>query len=485
MTKSSFEKLIKKLSSLPKESEWVEFKKNNSRPDEIGENISALSNSLALLRKSCGYIIWGIDGDDQMIVGTTFLPRQAKIGNEELENWLLHNLDPRIDITINEGDVDGKHIILFEIQPAVIRPVRFKGTEYIRVGSYTKRLHSYPEKERGLWRIFDRIPFEEGIAKKEVSSDDILSLINYPNFFLMLKETLPDNRVAILDRLIAENIIISIGEDCFDITNIGAVLFAKNLNDFGHLSRKALRVIVYRGKNRIDTVKEQLLTKGYAIGFEGALRYINDQLPQNEEIEEALRKEVRMYPFIAIRELVANALIHQDFHITGAGPTVEIFSDRMEITNPGVPLIDTLRFIDVPPRSRNEQLAALMRRMAICEERGSGIDKVIFHIEIFQLPAPDFRASADSTIAVLYGPRKFAQMKREERIRACYQHACLQYVSGGQMTNASLRKRLGIKDSNYPAASRIIKDTINEGLIRSKRKGDGSKRDFSYLPVWA
>ena len=180
-----------------------------------------------------------------------------------------------------------------------------------------------------------------------------------------------------------------------------------------------------------------LVSKGYAIGFEDALRYINDQLPQNEEIGEALRKEVRMYPQIAIRELVANALIHQDFNITGSGPTVEMFSDRMEITNPGIPLIDTLRFIDEPPRSRNERLAALMRRMAICEERGSGIDKVIFHIEVFQLPAPDFRVSAESTIAVLYGPRKFAQMNREERIRACYQHACLRYSSFQKFCNTA------------------------------------------------
>ena len=215
------------------------------------------------------------------------------------------------------------------------------------------------------------------------------------------------------------------------------------------------------------------------------MRYINDQLPQNEEIGEALRKEVRMYPQIAIRELVANALIHQDFHITGAGPTVEIFSDRMEIINPGVPLIDILRFIDEPPRSRNERLAALMRRMSICEERGSGIDKVILHIEMFQLPAPNFRASNDSTIAILYGPRKFSQMNREERIRACYQHACLQHVSGLQMTNASLRKRLGIKDTNYPAASRIIRDTINDELIKSKIAGLSSKKDAKYLPFWA
>jgi len=192
-----------------------------------------------------------------------------------------------------------------------------------------------------------------------------------------------------------------------------------------------------------------------------------------------------MYPEIAIRELVANALIHQDFNITGAGPMVEMFDDRMEITNPGVPLIDTLRFIDEPPISRNETLAALMRRMAICEERGSGIDKVIFNVEVFQLPAPDFRVAGSSTVAVLYGPREFSRMNREERIRACYQHACLQYVSGKRMRNASLRKRLGIVDRDYPMASRIIRDTIDAKLINLHGEGSGSKRDASHVPFWA
>ncbi|MDR4496625.1 MAG: putative DNA binding domain-containing protein [Candidatus Scalindua sp.] len=485
MTSNIFSNLIKDFRSLPAETEWLEFKRNRARPDEIGENISALSNSSALLRKYSGYIVWGIEDDNHTIVGTDFLPREKKVGNEELENWLLRNLDPRIDIKIHEGEVEEKHIVLFEIQAAVNRPVRFKDNEYIRVGSYTKKLRDFPEKERNLWRIFDRVQFEEGFAKKDVSSDDVLSLIDYSRYFSMMKEPLPDNRTAILQRLSSENIMISVGNNRYDIKNVGAILFAKDLNDFERLFRKSLRVIVYRGNSRTETVKEHSISKGYALGFEGAMRYISDQLPQNEEIGVAFRKEVRMYPQIAIRELVANALIHQDFHITGAGPTVEIFSDRMEITNPGVPLIDTLRFIDEPPRSRNEQLAALMRRMAICEERGSGIDKVIFNIEVFQLPAPDFRASTHSTITVLYGPRKFSKMKREERIRACYQHACLQYVSGGQMTNASLRKRLGIKDSNYPAASRILKDAITSGLIKSKVEGAGSKRDSSYLPFWA
>ena len=84
--------------------------------------------------------------------------------------------------------------------------------------------------------------------------------------------------------------------------------------------------------------------------------------PADEIIEQALRKTTPMYPELAIRELVANALIHQDFFSTGTGPMVELFEDRVEITNPGMPLVSTERFLDTPPKSRNEALTSLMRR---------------------------------------------------------------------------------------------------------------------------
>jgi ATP-dependent DNA helicase RecG len=194
------------------------------------------------------------------------------------------------------------------------------------------------------------------------------------------------------------------------------------------------------------------------------------------------RASVRMYPELAVRELVANALIHQDFIITGAGPTVEIFSDRMEITNPGRPLIDPLRFIDEPPRSRNEALASVMRRANICEERGSGIDKVISAVEAFQLPGPDFRVTDGSTVTILLGPRDFSQMDRGDRIRVCYQHASLWYVAGKRMTNTTLRQRLGIKDSNYPMASRIIRDGVEAKLVKPYAREVSRKRTQAMFP---
>ena len=485
MNQTELKRLILELIRLPRETEWVEFKHNRANAEEIGKYLSALSNSAALLEKLCAYVIWGIDDKTHDIKGSTFKPHQFKVGNENLENWLLRLLNPRIDFHIHTEVLDGKKIILFEIPPAPNQPVRFKSTEYIRVGNYTKPLRDFPEKERSLWRRFNQIPFEQGVAKNNITSDEVLSLIDYPGYFHMMGQPLPDNRMAILERLESEQIILRISGDQYNISNAGAVLFSRDLKDFRRLSRKALRVIIYKGNSRIETFKEQTGGKGYAIGFEGAIRYINDQLPQNEQIGQALRKEVRKYPEVAIRELVANALIHQDFNIMGAGPMIEMFSGRMEITNPGSPLIAPLRFIDEPPRSRNEILAALMRRLKICEERGSGIDKVISQVEMFQLPAPDFRIAGSNTVTVLYGPRKFSQMDRDERIRACYQHACLQYVSGKRLTNASLRKRLGIKDSNYPSASRIIKDTINIDLIKLPGNGSSSRRDASYVPFWA
>lgn len=71
-----------------------------------------------------------------------------------------------------------------------------------------------------------------------------------------------------------------------------------------------------------------------------------------------------------------------------------------------------------------------------------------------------------SSMRMMFTPKSMRQMNKEDKIRACYQHCCLQYVAGGKKTNESLRGRLNIASSNYSIASRIISDTINAGLIK-------------------
>ena len=224
--------------------------------------------------------------------------------------------------------------------------------------------------------------------------------------------------------------------------------------------------------------------KGYAVGFEGLIQYINSQLPANEVIGQAFREDTRMYPELTIRELVANALIHQDLENFHSFIMVEIFSDRIEISNPGQPLIDTDRFID-EYKSRNEKKTDLMRRMHICEEKSRGIDKVITLVEAWQLPAPDFRSTNEHTNVILFAHKSFDEMDRKERVRACYQHACLLYVSNQKMTNQSLRERFNLAGTKADAASRIISDAVSAGVIKADDPENRSKRYAKYLPYWA
>lgn len=380
--------LVRELCKQPSETEWLEFKVDNDDPKEIGEYISALANSATLAGKTSGYLIWGVEDVGHTVVGTHFVPTAAKVGNEELESWLLRLLKPKINFHFSDVIVDGRPVVVLEIAHDFQHPVSFQGEEFIRIGSYKKRLKDFPEKERVLWRIFDRTPFEVGIANRRASDDAVLQLLDYPAYFDLLARPLPANRNGILKALAGDSMIERCEAGGWNITNLGAILFAKRLEDFRSLRRKAMRVIQYRGTSRVETLKEQAVTKGYACGYEGLIGFINARLPANEIIEQALRKTLPVFPELAVRELVANALIHQDFFITGAGPMVEIFDDRIEITNPGAPLIDTNRFVDLPPRSRNEALASFMRRIGICEERGSGWDKVVFQTEFYRLPPP-------------------------------------------------------------------------------------------------
>jgi len=476
--------LVHELCKLPRETEWVEFKVSKAEPQEIGEYLSALANSAALNGKAFAYLVWGVEDGTHAIVGTSFSLSKAKKGNEPLETWLLRLLTPKIHFRFFELNLEGRPVVLLEIGRAFRHPVRFQSKAFIRVGPVKKPLKDAPDRERDLWRILDRTPFEDLLAVEHVTTDEVLRLLDYPSYFDLLEQSLPANRDGILEALSNDHLIRACEAGGFNITNLGAILFARKLGDFPQLKRKAMRVIQYRGRGRTETLKEQEDSKGYASGFAGLIGYINNLLPSNEVIEQALRKTVPMFPELAVRELEANALIHQDFFVTGAGPMVEIFEDRLEITNPGEPLVDTQRFVDTPPKSRNEALASMMRRFRICEERGSGIDKVIFQVELFQLPAPLFEKPDGFTRVVLFAHKPLSAMDKADRVRACYLHACLCYVTRKPMTNTSVRERFGITEKNAAVASRLLNEAVEAGMILV-RDPDAGTRNRTYLPFWA
>lgn len=476
--------LINELLAQPAETTWLEFKGSNADPEMIGKRCSALSNAARLEGRDCAYLIWGVEDETHAILGTDFNPDTKKIGGQVLPLWLANSLQPSIAFSFRTVQHSGGRLVLLEIPAATGAPVAFNSVPYIRIGSATPKLSDYPQRYQLLIERLQPYRWEQGIARQYASGDEVLNLLDYSHYFRLTKQPLPDNRSGIFDKLEADRLIVRDVGERWNITNLGAILFATRLSDFdAGLARKAVRFVAYGGKNRAATVTHRHDgQKGYAIGFEGLVSYLNDLLPKNEHIGSALRQAHPLFPELAIRELVANALIHQDMTISGAGPQIELFADRIEISNPGIPLVKPERMIDLPPRSRNAELASLMRRMGICEEQGSGLDKVLEQVELFQLPPPLFRAEESSTQVVLYAPRSFADMTPEERVRACYFHAVLRFLSGDKMKNASLCTRLGIAPKNAAQASAVITKALDAGLIRI---ADPDHPRAGYVPHWA
>ncbi len=326
-------------------------------------------------------------------------------------------------------------------------------------------------------------PWLSDAAWRGLSAADVARVLDTSKYFHLLKLPQPDSEEALLDRLTREGIIIRESAG-YAVTNLGAILLARHLDSIDSIGRKAPRVISYAGKGKMSTNRKLTIARGYAASFEDLIDLVELQTPVREVIERALRRDQRAYPLIAIRELVANALIHQDLGVSGASVMIEIYADRIEISNPGQPGVQPERFID-EYRCRNEQLADLMRRFGICEEKGSGIDKVVQAVEERHLPAPEFRVDSVRTTCILHGPRDFSEMSREDRVRACYQHCCLRYVSNESMTNQSLRERFRLTEGQAALASQVIAATQAAGRIKLDGAVAHSKRYARYLPFWA
>ncbi len=471
--------LTKSLHPVPQELNEIDWKSGLSdKSDRLAQHISAFANHI-----NGGYLAFGIDDNGNP---KPLDKLEMDIIVQKLGNIARNNLAQPVGIEHSVANYKGKAVLFVYIPEFNDKPVYLRGCDvfesYKRSAGQTVKLSRHEVKQ--LIAISTGFDFESQIAKHDVIDDDVMKLLDYDSYFTLQEKRLPDTKLSILQTLANEDLIKK-SQSGWDILNLGAILFSKDVKNFKDLKRKAIRVIIYKETNRINALKEQEGGRGYASGFEGLVNYIMDQLPSNEVIENALRKKVKVYPEKAIREFVANALIHQDFSVTGSGVMIEIFTDRLEITNPGVPLVDTNRFIDTAPKSRNENLASLMRRLNICEERGSGIDRAIESIEVYQLPAPKFIRGDDYTRVIMYAPTSLTRMNNEDRIRACYQHTCLQYVNNQQANNQSVRKRFNIAKNNVSFASKIIADTLEAGLIKASDPENASKKFASYVPFWS
>lgn len=465
------------------ENGWVEFKENNIDPEEVGQYISALANTCILKNQDKAFLIFGVQDQTKKKVGTNFKPHSQKKGGENFINWITRLIEPRIHVEFLDFSQGNLNFVFVIIEPTYERPVRFQGIEYIRIGENKRKLIEFPDHERALWLITSRRKFENAIALSYQTVEQIFSKLNVDIIFTLSNEPKPTSDGEFIRKLIYHGFVIDSLDGHFDITNLGAILLAKKLEDFPSIATKSIRLIKYKGRDKQSSEFEQEGQYGYAMGFPGLIKHMMGLFPKEETYVDGIRRNRSIYPEVAIREVIANALIHQDFTISGSGPVIEIYSDRVEVINPGNCLINTDRIID-ERKSRNEKLAAIMRIFGLCEERGGGLDKTLIEIERMHLPAPEFISSENSMRVVIFGPKPWSKMNKGDKIRACFHHCVIRWIMHDYMSNATLRARFSLNDADYQAASAIISEAIKLKRI-APADIDQGKRNARYIPYWA
>ncbi len=473
--------LEESLAPVPHESNEIDWKVSLSdRKDRLAEHLMAFAN-----HPNGGFLVFGV-GDEDAHLEPISQESVAEIANT-LANLGRDAVEPPLVIDHAVVEFRGVPILLVYIPEQNNKPAHRRGKSieetWVRSGGTTRKASRH---EVGALMLNSSAPrWEELRASSLVSLEAAVEMLDLDTIAKLLQRPLPVEMEGLAHWLVDEGMLTPDGRGYY-VTNFGAISAARKLEQFPNLERKRIRVIRYRGTNKVETIDELAGQRGYAVGFEGLIAYLKRMLPHSEVIQQSLRAEVSVYPEIALRELIANALIHQDFSITGAGPMVEVFDDRIEFTNPGALLPGKRpdRLIGTTPESRNELLASAFRRYRICEERGTGFQKVVQSVELFGLPPIAFAQMENAFRVTLYAPRKFAEMSQSERIEACYQHAVLQYLSSQTLTNTTLRERFKLHEKQRNQITNLIGDAVAAGRIKRKDVGSGNKF-AEYLPYWA
>lgn len=451
---------------------------DNISDEKLGQCISAMANTAALNKIPYVYAFWGINESNKSIAGSHYLiPDHSGIAN---------HLSTNVFFDMQVIEYNDTRVVVLEVQRSYGTTIQYDGKEFIILNKEVLPFEECSDNDKKkLWSILSPNNEEDfllNIASYNVSERDVLKLLDWKTLFDMMQKKTTYSVLEVLTVLKDFRFITEQNTGKYNITNLGALLLAKRLADFESVVYKSVRVIIYSGNNHTKPAHEQIGYKGYIIGFEGLIKYICDHLPQIEYIDGSIRKYRTAFSMLTIRELVANAIIHQDLSIKGA-PVVSIFDNYIDIYNPGVPIIDKERFLDTPSRSRNESLAYAMHRVGICEERGSGYDKVIDDIEKKNLLSPEIILHDGGVSVILRKEKDFHKLSKEELIRICYDHTCLNYIRGEKTNNNSLRNRLHLDYNKSYAISRIFKNTLEAGKILIKN-GTGQK-NREYIPYWA
>ncbi|MDO8804741.1 MAG: putative DNA binding domain-containing protein [Elusimicrobiota bacterium] len=395
MTEKEIIDRLPELLSLPKETEWVEFKHNNYLPSDIGEYISALANSACLHKKDKAFLVFGVEDGTHKIVGTRFNPKTEKVGNEELENWLTHLLNPRIDFKIFILIFKGKSVVVFSIDPATNRPVRFSGISYVRIGSYKKKLSEHPEKEKKIWRNKPANDWSVAVCEGATINDLDPQAVTKARIAYAKRKKAPAeienwDTITFLNKakLAVEG----------KITRTTVLLLGNP--ESAHFLSPAVGQISWFLRDEKNNPRDfEHFGPPFILAVDAVLAKIRNLTVRFLPPRTLFPIETSQYDPIVIREALHNCIAHQDYEKNSRIQVVErpneIIFDNAGNFIPGS--VEAVIEQDAPPKLyRNPFLAQAMVNLGMIETEGGGIREMFkiqrgrfFPLPTFQLDKPD------------------------------------------------------------------------------------------------
>lgn len=398
------------------ESRQLEFKRATTQFDST----KLMRYCCALSCEGGGKMVFGVS-DDKQVVGTQAFADPAKTEHD------IHN---RIGLrcTFETLQADGKRVLILHIPRSVVgHPTSYEGRYWMRSGESLAPMS--PERLRELLNEGAPSYLDENEPGTH-SWDEIKLLPAVERYYELIGSRMPGEETQIRDFLRMHFVErTAFDASLFYIRRLGAITLARSLNDFPDVEHHTIRVMRLRGTSITDMVFDRTYSKGYAVVFDDVIDQINALLPVNEDFADGLRDEHRDFSLVAVREIVVNACVHQDFMEHG------------------------------------------------------GIDRALENIEKQQTDAPEFIVKTRSTTVELREGR-FEDMGMKERVNAAYLHCCLQTAKGGFLTNSSLRERFGLSKAKTAVTSQVIAAAVDAGLIFLDPATKGSRRTARYLPFY-
>jgi ATP-dependent DNA helicase RecG len=213
-----------------------------------------------------------------------------------------------------------------------------------------------------------------------------------------------DNQTMLVNLDVAEK-----QEGRIMVNNTGALFFSKKLSDI--YFHTAVTCALYKGTEKVQVLDRRDFNDDLISSIEGAMVFLKQYIPVRYEMTGSTRrKEIPEIPYDALREALINAVVHRDYFEKGANVMVEMFDDRIEITNPGG-LVKGLKPADFGKKSalRNPTIASLLHHANYIEKMGTGISKIRKLMKEAKLSPPKF---AFNTFFTVTFKRPYKKRKR-------------------------------------------------------------------------